>query len=75
MKGVGIMGFGNPRPSITFTNLTMTVVGVVLASTQSGLFRWIGVVLAVAFFVLGLIMGSWFQLLPGGKRIGHRDDP
>jgi len=69
------MGFGHPRRSVTLTNLTMTVLGVILGATQTGWLRGIGIVVVLVFFFAGLIMGSWTQLLPGGRKIGHRDDP
>lgn len=69
------MGFGHPRRSVTLTNLTMTLLGLILVVTQTGWLRWIGIVVVLAFFFAGLIMGSWTQLLPEGRKIGHRDDP
>lgn len=69
------MGFGNPRLSVTLTNLIMTLLGIGLAVTKTGWLRWIGIVVILTFFCAGLIMGSWSQLLPGGRKIGHRDGP
>ena len=69
------MAFGSPRPSVTFVNLGIVLVGVLLMSTQHGYVWWAGLALLIFGLVMGLIMGSWFQLLPGSKPIGKRDDP
>lgn len=68
------MPFGSPRPSVTFTNIGFVVIGGLLMYVQSGIFWWLGLILLLLGLFLGLIMGSWFQLLPGSKPIGKRDD-
>jgi hypothetical protein len=52
----------------------MTIFGIALFVLQSGLFRWIGAALALFFFIAGLMMGSWWQLLPRSRPIGKRRD-
>lgn len=69
------MAFGYPRTSVTLTNITLTLVGIILSATQTGWLRLIGIAVLLTFLFAGLIMGSWTQLLPGGRKIGRRDEP
>jgi len=68
------MAFGSPRPSVTATILTVTLVGTTLAFAFDGVVRWTGIAIALGGFSIGLLLGSWFQLLHGSKPVGRRKD-
>jgi len=69
------MPFGSPRPSVTLTNVVIVVAGALLIYTQNSYLWWLGLILLVFGLVAGFLMGTWFQLLPGSKPVGKRDDP
>jgi hypothetical protein len=59
---------------VTLTNISSVIIGGVLMLTKYTYLWWLGLALFSFGVAMGLIMGSWFQLLPRSKPIGRRPD-
>lgn len=66
------MAFGAPRPEVTLVVVAMTLAGAGLGFACTGVLRWIGIAFSTCWFLFGLLIGSWQQLLPEGKRVGEK---